>query len=119
MARKYGWVLALGREDISCPLAKAAFGFEPLVEHFTSGCCCEGMYTETATAGAHHAATKWCGAIYGKGDYPPKAVPDRENGHWAHSPRPIYFSLIERKRESYDGGKDAGEVGRMDFRQSL
>ena len=52
MARKYGWVLALGREDISCPLAKTAFGFEPLVEHFTSGCCCEGMYTETAQAGA-------------------------------------------------------------------
>jgi uncharacterized protein (DUF169 family) len=52
MARRYGWVLALGREDISCPLAKTAFGFEPLVEHFTSGCCCESMYTETAKAGA-------------------------------------------------------------------
>ncbi len=52
IARRYGWVLALGREDISCPLAKTAFGFEPQVEHFTSGCCCEGMYTETAKAGA-------------------------------------------------------------------
>lgn len=51
-ARKYGWAIALGHEDISCPLAKSAFGFEPLVEHFTGGCCCEGMYTETATAGA-------------------------------------------------------------------
>ncbi|MBK7090579.1 MAG: DUF169 domain-containing protein [bacterium] len=52
LARKYGWAMALGHEDISCPLAKSAFGFEPLVEHFTSGCCCEGMYTETADAGA-------------------------------------------------------------------
>lgn len=52
VARRYGYVIALGHEDISCPLAKSAFGFEPLVEHFTSGCCCEGMYTETAQAGA-------------------------------------------------------------------
>lgn len=52
ISRRYGWAMALGHEDISCPLAKSAFGFEPLVEHFTSGCCCEGMYTETARAGA-------------------------------------------------------------------
>lgn len=52
IARRYGWVMALGHEDISCPLAKSAFGFEPLVEHFTGGCCCEGMYTETAEAGS-------------------------------------------------------------------
>lgn len=52
LARRYGWTIALGHEDISCPLAKSAFGFEPLVEHFTDGCCCEGMYTETAKAGA-------------------------------------------------------------------
>ena len=52
ISRRYGWVVAIGKEDISCPLAKSAFGFEPLVEHFTGGCCCEGMYTETAAAGA-------------------------------------------------------------------
>lgn len=52
IARRYGWIIALGREDISCPLAKSAFGFEPLVGHFTEGCCCEGMYTKTAEAGA-------------------------------------------------------------------
>ena len=52
IARRYGWAMALGHDDISCPLAKSAFGFEPLVEHFTGGCCCEGMYTETAAAGA-------------------------------------------------------------------
>lgn len=52
VARRYGWAMALGHEDVSCPLAKSAFGFEPLVEHFTTGCCCEGMYTETAAAGA-------------------------------------------------------------------
>jgi uncharacterized protein (DUF169 family) len=52
IARRYGWAVALGHEDISCPLAKSAFGFEPLVDHFMDGCCCEGMYTETASAGA-------------------------------------------------------------------
>ena len=30
MAWHYGWSLAIKREDISCPLAKAAWEFEPM-----------------------------------------------------------------------------------------
>ncbi len=50
MARRFGWVLALGREDISCPLAKVAWGFEPVLDYYRQGMTCVGMYTETEEA---------------------------------------------------------------------
>jgi uncharacterized protein (DUF169 family) len=50
-ARRYGWSLALGREDLSCALGIAALGMEPLIDYYTDGNLCEGMYTETAAAG--------------------------------------------------------------------
>ncbi len=31
-ARRYGWSLAIGREDISCPLANLVWGFEPMLD---------------------------------------------------------------------------------------
>ena len=29
LARRYGWAMALGPEDINCPIAEVAFGFRP------------------------------------------------------------------------------------------
>lgn len=52
MARRYGWVVAVGREDLSCPIAKAVFGFAPMLDYFEEGYACAGMYTETPEAGA-------------------------------------------------------------------
>ena len=52
MARRYGWTIAVGAEDVNCVLTKTAFGLAPLVEHFTAGNLACGMYTETAEAGA-------------------------------------------------------------------
>ncbi len=52
MARKYGWTIAVGEEDLNCPLTKTAFGFAPVTEFYTSGKLACGMYTETAEAGA-------------------------------------------------------------------
>jgi uncharacterized protein (DUF169 family) len=52
LARRYGWSLAIGVEDLSCPLAKAVFGFAPLVDFFEAGHACAGMYTATPDAGA-------------------------------------------------------------------
>ena len=37
MARRYGWTVAVGEEDLNCVLTKTVFGFAPLTEHFTSG----------------------------------------------------------------------------------
>jgi MtaA/CmuA family methyltransferase len=51
MARRYGWTLALTREDSICSLGIAALGFEKPTHLHASGTLCEGMYTETKDAG--------------------------------------------------------------------
>ena len=51
LARRYGWVVALGEEDISCPLTAVVFGFRQPSEFYTKGRACAGMYTETKEAG--------------------------------------------------------------------
>jgi uncharacterized protein (DUF169 family) len=52
IARKYGWSMAVSGEDISCPIAKAAFGFEERNEYYTSGKLADGMYASCGEAGA-------------------------------------------------------------------
>jgi MtaA/CmuA family methyltransferase len=51
MARRYGWMIALTREDSICSLGIAALGLEKPSHLFSSGTLCEGMYTETKQAG--------------------------------------------------------------------
>jgi MtaA/CmuA family methyltransferase len=51
MARRYGWTLALTRDDSICSLGIAALGFEKPTHLHSSGTLCEGMYTETKEAG--------------------------------------------------------------------
>ncbi|HUK53855.1 MAG TPA: DUF169 domain-containing protein, partial [Candidatus Binatia bacterium] len=51
-ARRYGWMLAVGEEDVNCVLTKTAFGLAPVTEHYTEGNLACGMYTETKEAGA-------------------------------------------------------------------
>ncbi len=51
MARRYGWTIALTREDHICSLGIAALGFEKPTHLHNSGTLCEGMYTETKEAG--------------------------------------------------------------------
>ena len=59
MARRYGWMVAVGEEDVNCVLTKTVFGLAPLTEHFTSGHLACGMYVETEAAGARtEAATE-------------------------------------------------------------
>ncbi|MEX3711514.1 uncharacterized protein (DUF169 family) [Cytobacillus horneckiae] len=52
MARKYGWSLAMGAKDLSCPIAKVAFGFEEELDYYSAGNLTDGMYTKTCEAGA-------------------------------------------------------------------
>src|SRR3712207_3834452 len=47
MARRYGWAVALTKDDLSCPLAKVVFGFEPEIPYYTEGFACAEMYTES------------------------------------------------------------------------
>jgi MtaA/CmuA family methyltransferase len=51
MARRYGWMIALTREDHICSLGIAALGFEKPTHLHASGTLCEGMYTETKEGG--------------------------------------------------------------------
>ncbi len=51
MARRYGWMIALTREDHICSLGITALGFDKPTHLYNSGTLCEGMYTETAQAG--------------------------------------------------------------------
>lgn len=56
MARRYGWGLAVGREDLSCPLAHVAFGFSPNLPFYEEGNLCVEMYTKDAVGGARSEA---------------------------------------------------------------
>jgi MtaA/CmuA family methyltransferase len=51
MARRYGWTIALTREDSICSLGIAALGLEKPTHLHRSGTLCEGMYTESKEAG--------------------------------------------------------------------
>lgn len=51
MARRYGWMIALTRDDSICALGIAALGMEKPTHLHASGTLCEGMYTETKEAG--------------------------------------------------------------------
>lgn len=52
IARRYGWTLAVSREDINCPLTKIAYGFDAGTPSYDSGEMCEGMYNASKEAGA-------------------------------------------------------------------
>ncbi|BDG60947.1 DUF169 domain-containing protein [Caldinitratiruptor microaerophilus] len=51
MARRYGWSIAMGEEDLSCPIALVAFGFAPAIPYYTEGNLAAGMYVETCGQG--------------------------------------------------------------------
>jgi uncharacterized protein (DUF169 family) len=50
-SRRYGWILALGREDSSCVLGAMALGLEKRLPHYTDGNLCIDLYTESLEAG--------------------------------------------------------------------
>jgi len=52
IARRYGWAVAVGRDDLSCPLAKTAFGFEQVLPFYAEGNLACGMYVGTPEAAA-------------------------------------------------------------------
>lgn len=52
MARRYGWAIAMGPEDLICPIAQVAFGFKPEIPFYTEGNLAAGMYVESCGQGA-------------------------------------------------------------------
>jgi len=51
-SRRYGWVVAVGKDDLNCPLAASVFGFRPYLDYMAEGHACFQMYTETLAGGA-------------------------------------------------------------------
>ncbi len=51
IARRYGWTLFFSGEDLSCPIARAVFGFEERNDYYTSGTLADGMYASCREAG--------------------------------------------------------------------
>jgi uncharacterized protein (DUF169 family) len=52
LARRYGWTMGFDGEDLSCPIAKAVFGFADRNEYYASGTLADGMYASCKEAGA-------------------------------------------------------------------
>nr|AFI78483.1 protein containing DUF169 [uncultured bacterium ws156A7] len=51
MSRRFGWVMAMGREDSSCVLGAMALGLEKRLPEYTQGNLCIDLYTESLQAG--------------------------------------------------------------------
>lgn len=51
MARKYGWTVAMGKEDMKCSLGAAPFGFFKDIDFFNEGNLAAGMFTASVDAG--------------------------------------------------------------------
>ncbi|MEE9231021.1 MAG: DUF169 domain-containing protein, partial [Acidobacteriota bacterium] len=51
MARKLGWVVAMGKEDMQCALGAAPFGFFKNIEFFNEGNMSAGMFTASIESG--------------------------------------------------------------------
>ncbi|MBP2669660.1 MAG: hypothetical protein H6Q80_1862 [Deltaproteobacteria bacterium] len=52
IARRYGWTMAFSGNDLSCPIAKAVFGFEERNDYYNTGSLADGMYASCREAGA-------------------------------------------------------------------
>jgi uncharacterized protein (DUF169 family) len=58
IARRFGWSIAVGRQDVICPLASVAFGFRAPNARYDAGEAALGMYcSEEGAARALEAAT--------------------------------------------------------------
>jgi len=51
MARKYGWAVAMGKEDMQCSLGAAPFGFFKNIDFFNEGNLAAGMFTASKEIG--------------------------------------------------------------------
>jgi len=59
VARRYGWGIAVGKDDVICPLAAIAFGFRKPNEEYLKGSIALGMYCKDEPAAANLEASTW------------------------------------------------------------
>ncbi len=59
IARRYGWSIAVGKEDVICPLAAVAFGFRRGNARTDAGEAAPGMYCSEPEAAASLESSTW------------------------------------------------------------
>jgi uncharacterized protein (DUF169 family) len=59
VARRYGWGIAVGRDDVICPLAAIGFGFRRPNDEYLKGFAAVGMYCKDEDAAKNHEASTW------------------------------------------------------------
>jgi uncharacterized protein (DUF169 family) len=59
IARRYGWSIAVGKEDVICPLASVSFGFRPANARYDAGEAALGMYCSDSDAAEALEAATW------------------------------------------------------------
>ena len=59
VARRYGWGIAVGKDDVICPLAAIAFGFREPNEEYLKGFASVGMYCKDEAAAMNLEADTW------------------------------------------------------------
>lgn len=59
VARRYGWGIAVGKQDVVCPLSAIAFGFRKPNDEYLKGFAAVGMYCEDEQAAAKLEAGTW------------------------------------------------------------
>lgn len=121
VARRYGWSIAVGRDDVICPLAAIAFGFYAANDEYKKGFASVGMYCKDEQAAASLEAATWhfetgiydyvCIAPLNRATFEPHIVAVYANG--AQVMRLVHASLYSRggRITSTTGGRlDCAEL---------
>jgi uncharacterized protein (DUF169 family) len=59
VARRYGWGIAVGKDDVICPISAIAFGFRKPNDEYLNGCVSLGMYCKDESAASNTEANTW------------------------------------------------------------
>jgi uncharacterized protein (DUF169 family) len=121
VARRYGWGIAVGKQDVICPLSAIAFGFRKPNDEYLSGFAAKGMYCESEEAASRLEADVWrfepgsydyvCVAPLGRATFEPHIVAVYANS--AQVMRLVNAALYTRggRIESTTGGRlDCAEI---------
>lgn len=121
VARRYGWGIAVGRDDVICPLSAIAFGFRKPNEEYLKGNAALGMYCKDEESAAKLEASTWkfepgtydyvCVAPLNRAKFEPHIV--AVYGNSAQVLRLVHASLYQRggRVMSTTGGRlDCAEI---------
>jgi uncharacterized protein (DUF169 family) len=121
VARRYGWAIAVGKDDVICPLAAIAFGFRKPTEEYLKGCVSVGMYCKDEPAATAMEAGTWhfepgayeyvCIAPLNRANFEPHVIAVYANS--AQVMRLVHASLYRRggRLSSTTGGRlDCAEL---------